>query len=77
MCVCDNSAIDLRFPAGSKVRRLYESSGSRLETPGSLLSDGNDDPITVANLRMLLSREARTARRTDHTHPTTAGATRP
>lgn len=45
--------------AGEKVKRLFQSSGPRLETPGSIISDGNDDPVTVSGLRILLSREAR------------------
>lgn len=48
-----------RPPAGEKVKRLFQSSGPRLETPGSIISDGNDDPVTVAGLRILLSREVR------------------
>ena len=40
------------------TRRLWECSGSGgLERPGSIISDANGAPITLASLKILLSRE--------------------
>ena len=43
---------------GAQLQRLFQSSGRRLESPGSLLSDAVSDAPLGLPLRMLLSRES-------------------
>ena len=42
------------------VQRLYECSGPRLEYPSALVSDAGGAPITLAGMRILLTRETPT-----------------
>ena len=54
----DKPFVDLMNLDTGATRRLWECSGSGgLERPGSIISDANGAPITLASLKILLSRE--------------------
>lgn len=46
--------------SGAAIKRLFQSSGNMLEYPSSIVSDAHGAPITLNNMRMLMTRETPT-----------------